>query len=71
MGDTSSTVGEKDLKWGQACNEKTDTYNLASRESGGPLTLHGLKMKWLLSALTFIGSSHIRSLGKSDTGEFD
>ena len=32
----SSTVGEKDLKWGQAPNEKTNTYNLASRESEGP-----------------------------------
>ena len=64
-------MGKKDLKRGQVHNEKTDIYNLASRESGGPLALHGLKMKWLLSALTFIGSSHIRSLGKSDTGEFD
>lgn len=33
----SSTAGEKDLKWGQAPNEKTDTYNLASGESGALL----------------------------------
>ena len=32
----SSTAGEKDLKWGQARNEKTNTYNLASGESEGP-----------------------------------
>ena len=32
----SSTAGEKDLKWGQAPNEKTNTYNLASEESEGP-----------------------------------
>ena len=28
-----STADEDDLKWGQVCNEKTDTYNLSSRES--------------------------------------
>ena len=37
----SSTAGEKDLKQGRANNEKTDTYNLASGESGGPPALHG------------------------------
>ena len=34
---TSSTVGEKELKRGQVHNEKTDIYNLASRESGALL----------------------------------
>ena len=46
----SSTAGEKDLKQGRANNEKTDTYNLASGESGGLPDLHGRKTKWLLSA---------------------
>ena len=67
----SSTAGEKDLKWGQAPNEKTDTYNLANEESGGPPALHGRKTKWLLSARTLIGRSHVRSLGNGYTGEFD
>ena len=67
----SSTAGEKDLKWGQAPNEKTDTYNLASGESGGPPALHGRKTKFFLSTCTFIGRGHMRSLGKSYTGEFD
>jgi len=67
----SSTAGEKDLKWGQAHNEKTDTYNSASGESGGPPAAHGRKTEWLLSARTFVGRSHMRSLGNSYTGEFD
>ena len=69
----SSTAGEKDLKPGSggACNENTDIYTLASGELGGPPALHGRKTKWLLSALTFIGRSHMRSLGNSYTGEFD
>ena len=49
----SSIAGEKDLKPGRgggAHNEKTDTYNLASGESGGPPALHGRKTKWLLLA---------------------
>ena len=68
---TSSTAGEKDLKWRRAHNEKTDTYNLASGESGSPLALHDRKTKWLLSACTFIGRSHMRSLGNSYPGELD
>ena len=67
----SSTASEKDLKWGQVHNEKTNTYNLASGESGGLPAFLGRKAKWLLSACTFIGRSHVRSLGNSDTGEFD
>ena len=67
----SSAVGEKDLKRGRMHGEKPDTYNLASRESGGPPTLHGRETKWLLSAQTFIGRRHIRSLGNRNTGEFD
>ena len=47
--DVSSTVGEKDPS-----DEKTDTYNLASGESGGPPALHGRKTKWLLSARTLL-----------------
>ena len=66
----SSTVSEKDLIRGRPHNEKTDTYNLATVESGGPPALHGRKTNWLLSACTFIGRSHIRSLGNSSTGEF-
>ena len=31
-------------------NEKINTYNLASGESGGPPALHGRKTKWLLLA---------------------
>ena len=50
---------------------KTDTYNLASGESGGPPALHGRKTKCFLSACTFIGRGHMRSLGNSYTGEFD
>ena len=65
---TSSTVGEKELKRGWAHSEKTDPYNLASGESGGPPAFHGRKTKWLLSAWTFIGRSHMRSLGNRDTG---
>ena len=72
---TSSTAGEKDLKWRRAHNEKTDTYNLASGESGSPLALHEessmRKTKWLLSACTFIGRSHMRSLGNIYPGELD
>ena len=64
-------AGEKDLKRGRARNEKTNTYDLASGESEAPPALHGRKTKWLLSACTFIGRSHIRSLGTSYTGEFD
>ena len=33
----SSTAGEKDLKLGPVHNEKTDVYNLASKESGSLL----------------------------------
>ena len=55
----------------QVHNEKTNTYNLASGESGGLPAFFGRKTKWLLSACTFIGRSHMRSLGNSDTGEFD
>ena len=43
----SSKVGEKDLKRGRAYNENTDTYNLASGESGGPPALHGRRTKWV------------------------
>ena len=47
---TSSTAGEKDLKQGRGHNEKTNTHNSASGESGGPPALHGRKTKWLLLA---------------------
>ena len=50
----SSRAGEKDLKQGWAPNEKTDMYNLASGESGGPPALHGRTTKWLLSARTLL-----------------
>ena len=40
-------------------------------ESGGPPALYGRKTNWLLSACTFIGRSHIRSLGNSYAEEFD
>ena len=50
----SSTAGEIDLKQGERRNEKTDPYNLASGESGGPPALHGRKTKWLLSARTLL-----------------
>ena len=65
----SGTDGEKDLIQ-RACKEK-QTYNLASGESGDPPALHDRKTIWLLSARTFIGRSHMRSLGNSYTGEFD
>ena len=69
----SSTAGEKDLKPGdgEPCNEKTDTYDWVSGESGGLPALHGRKTKWLLSARTFIGRSHMRSLRNSYTGGVD
>ena len=69
----SSTAGEKDLKpeGGEPCNEKTDTYDWVSGESGGLPALHGRKTKFFLSTCTFIGRGHMRSLGKSYTGEFD
>ena len=56
---TSGT--EEDLMRGRERNEKTDTCNLASGESGGPPAGHGMQTKWLLSACTFIGRSHMRS----------
>ena len=68
---TSGTAGEKNLKRGRARSEKTDTCNLLSGESRDPLAPHGRKTKWLLSACTFIGRSHMRSLGNSYIGEFD
>ena len=69
----SSTAGEKDLKPGdgEPCYEKTDTYDWVSGESGGLPALHGRKTKWLLSARTFIGRSHMRSLRNSYTGGVD
>ena len=66
----SSNAGEKDLKWGRVPDEKTDTQ-FGNWESGGSPALHGRKTKWLFLASTFIGKSHMRSLGNSYTGEFD
>ena len=67
----SSTAGEKDLKGDEHRNEKIDPYNLASGESGGHSVVHARGTKWLLPARTFIGRSHMRSLGNSYSGEFD